>query len=72
MATHSSILVWDIPWTEEPGGLQSMGSHVESDTTYQLNDNVIIHTGPCKNHLFVKALFLLAVLSKCNFFKIQN
>ena len=23
MATHSSILVWDIPWTEEPGGLQA-------------------------------------------------
>ena len=26
MATHSSILVWEIPWTEEPSGLQSMGS----------------------------------------------
>ena len=26
MATQSSILVWRIPWTEEPGGLQSMGS----------------------------------------------
>ena len=26
MATHSSILVWRIPWTDEPGGLQSMGS----------------------------------------------
>ena len=25
MATHSSILVWEIPWTEKPGGLQSMG-----------------------------------------------
>ena len=25
MATHSSILAWRIPWTEEPGGLQSMG-----------------------------------------------
>ena len=25
MATHSSILAWQIPWTEEPGGLQSMG-----------------------------------------------
>ena len=31
MATHSSILDWRIPWTEEPGGLQSMGSQrVES------------------------------------------
>ena len=25
MATHSSLLAWRIPWTEEPGGLQSMG-----------------------------------------------
>ena len=32
MATHSSILAWEIPWTEEPGGLQSMGSQ-ELDTT---------------------------------------
>ena len=36
VATHSSILAWRIPWTEEPGGLQSMGSQ-ESDTTEQLN-----------------------------------
>ena len=27
MATHSSILVWRIPWTKKPGGLQSVGSH---------------------------------------------
>ena len=32
MATHSSILAWRIPWTEESGGLQCMGSK-ESDTT---------------------------------------
>ena len=25
MATHSSVLAWKIPWTEEPGGLQSLG-----------------------------------------------
>ena len=34
MATHSSILAWKIPWTEEPGGIQSMGSQesdIESD-----------------------------------------
>ena len=30
MATHSSILAWEIPWTEEPGGLQSWG-YKESD-----------------------------------------
>ena len=36
MATPSSILAWEIPWTEEPGGLQSMGWQ-ESDMTEQLN-----------------------------------
>ena len=33
MATHSSILAWKIPWTEEPGGLQSTELQ-ELDTTY--------------------------------------
>ena len=28
MATHSSILAWRIPWTQEPGGLQTMGSQI--------------------------------------------
>ena len=28
MAAHSNILAWRIPWTEEPGGLQAMGSHI--------------------------------------------
>ena len=36
MTTHSSILAWEIPWTGEPGGLQSMGSQ-ESDMTERLN-----------------------------------
>ena len=40
MATHSSILAWKIPWTEEPGGLQSMGSQKSwtqlSDYTHTL------------------------------------
>ena len=35
MATHSSILAWRIPWTEEPGGYSPWG-HKESDTTEQL------------------------------------
>ena len=34
MATHSSVLAWRIPWTEEPSRLQSMGwGHKELDTT---------------------------------------
>ena len=37
MATHISILAWNIPWTEQPGGLQSMGLQKESGMTKQLN-----------------------------------
>ena len=42
MATHSSILAWRIPWTEDPGGLQSMGGgHNESDTTERLTPEAL-------------------------------
>ena len=36
MATHSSILAYEIPWTEEPGGLQSIGSQKKLDETQLL------------------------------------
>ena len=42
MATHSSILSWRIPWTEDPDGLQSMGSQKESDVTEQLTHTVSV------------------------------
>ena len=43
MATHSSILAWEIPWTEEPGGLQSMGfyksrTQLSNETTTRLSN----------------------------------
>ena len=38
IATHSSILAWEIPWTEEPGGLQ-VGYSNESDMTEWLNND---------------------------------
>ena len=43
MATHSSILAWKIPWTEDPGGLQSMGSQ-ELDTTDRLSTCHVLDT----------------------------
>ena len=43
MATHSSILAWEIPPTQEPGGLQSMGSQ-ESDTGHDLATKPRIET----------------------------
>ena len=54
MATHSSVLAWRIPWTEEPGGLQSMG-HKESDTTERLHFH------------FIKLRLFLSVFSLWNF-----
>ena len=40
IATHSSILAWEIPWTEEPGRLQSNGSQKDLDTTFQLKQQI--------------------------------
>ena len=44
MATHSSILAWRTPWTEEPGGLQAMGSqragHDRATFTFNLRENL--------------------------------
>ena len=42
MATHSSILAWKIPWTEEPGRLQSMGQTWLSDFTFTFLSNLHI------------------------------
>ena len=47
MATNSSILAWEIPWTEEPGGLQSMRS--QRDITQRLNNE--LKTSPLSNPL---------------------
>ena len=51
MVTLSSILAWEIPWTEEPGGLQSMGlQRVEHDwvtnTIFQVSTSA--HLGTCR------------------------
>ena len=40
MATHSSILAWEIPWPEEPSGLQSMGSQ-RVDTKEQTHAHIV-------------------------------
>ena len=42
MATHSSTLAWKIPWTEEPGGLQSKGSHTETKEEQSRSNSAIL------------------------------
>ena len=44
MATHSSILAWRIPWTEEPGGLQSMTEHTRTRMCVRLIKRELIRT----------------------------
>ena len=56
MSTHSSVLAWRIPWTEEPGGLQSMGSR-ELDTTERLT----VSLSPSVNR---KTLVIFKILYK--------
>ena len=57
MATHSSILAWDIPWTKEPGGLQSMGlqrvEKTEQLTLHTHMSSLILH---CKYRFCVKRI----------------
>ena len=59
MATHSRVLAWEIPWTEDPGELQSWGRE-ESDTAEQLS----MHTRTCPSH--TPSLSLPPILSPGN------
>ena len=45
MATHSSTLAWKIPWTEEPGRLQSMGSQLDTTEATEHLQNILIPIG---------------------------
>ena len=54
MATHCSILAWEIPWTEEPGGLQSVGSQRVGHDWVTLTHSLITHlAGPSEMKVLV-------------------
>ena len=65
MATHSSILAWRIPWTEEPGGLQSIGSQrvgLDSEEVLDFekckrNNNVVWRQGQWGKSLYLTLSF---------------
>ena len=57
MATHSSILAWEIPWTEESGGLQSMGLNITKRTEMQAD----IISLPIKKKNRLRNLFLCSL-----------
>ena len=58
MASHSSILAWRIPWTEEPGGLYSPWGHKELDTTERLTLSIFhilyISSKETKTRLYIE------------------
>ena len=66
-ATHSSILAWKVPWMEEPGRLQSMGSRwVRHDWTTSLSFHTKVYS---KENIFIKAF--VCTLDTCKHLKIR-
>ena len=67
MATYSSIFLWKTPWTEEPGGLQSMGSQrvrLDLETKpppphYMVCSAWLLYTLDLKNTVFILKYFIL-------------
>ena len=77
MATHSRILAWEIPWTEAPGGLQSMGSqrvrhdlaqgHEESDLATKQQQQLV--SKPALSHIpgcLLPSAKEISIKYKCN------
>ena len=73
MAAHSNILAWEIPWTEEPGGLQSMGlQRVGYDSTHVYHYIYIIpvytqiyngiYNGNTYSYIYILNLFLIKLM----------
>ena len=54
MATHSSILAWRIPWTEEPGGLQTEGGHENECYGFHLYHSIKLLEAKLKHQLSYK------------------
>ena len=60
MATHSSLPAWEIPWSEEPGGLQSM--RLQNSRTLLLNNNSIMISNNNFINLDTVGLFSLKIV----------
>ena len=68
MATHTSILAWSIPWTEEPGGLQSMGSQNKHNlVTKQQWHCVCWHCKMPADWLFSYLILTVTLRCRCNY-----
>ena len=70
MAAHSSTLAWGIPWTEEPGGIQSMGLQKSWTHTNQLHTHTHTHTHTIYTHAYIYIymnMYLSILLKNCYF-----
>ena len=67
MAPHSSTLAWKIPWMEEPGRLQSMGSLRVIDSIFKSRD-ITLPTNVC----LVKAMVFPVVMYGCDSWSIKK
>ena len=70
MATRSSILAWEVPWTEEPAGLQSMGSqrvrhNFVTEQPYQISENPIAKSTQKINHHSILTVTSTACEKSC-------
>ena len=65
-ATLCSVLAWKVPWTEEPGGLQSMRSQ-ELDMTQQLNNNSNDYTSSVLHKIYFCQWVKIESLEKTDF-----
>ena len=61
MATHSNILAWNISWTEEPGGLQCMGTQ-RGNMTEQLMLSFMMKGSILEHVLYIVGIFLWSVV----------
>ena len=69
MATHSSIPAWRIPWTEEPGGLQSIGLHRVSQTTKQQQQCLLYS---CRSDFRMAQAFRICTFSQQSIWKLRK
>ena len=61
--THSSILAWEIPWTEEPGGLQSIGLQKSQTQLKRLNNNNMLSSAEYMLNIIIIVLYSLSLLT---------
>ena len=72
MASHSGILAWDIPWTEEPDGLQSMGlqksqTQLSNETTILLIYSSLFLMCASKTHMNISAFKIISLVLLASF-----